>query len=187
MTRIQGFGLAYKAETCTGLGMQMTVKTISKCSYGANSKLDTLIENAFKSCIGERKCEMELSMKDLWTADDSLKPCANEIARRQAGDITYGPAKLYGLAHCQNSDIDLGGNKISRTAASNLIVWIDSFIMIIFLMVVFRLKWYEELVEKDRQLKSPKTEDFSIFLPTIPIDEKDYMIGDDISPELLSV
>lgn len=76
---------------------------------------------------------------------------------------------------------------ISRSSASNLIVWIDSLIMVIFIMVVFRLKWYENLVEKDRQLKMPKTEDFSIFLPTIPIQEKDYMIADEISPELLSV
>jgi len=59
--------------------------------------------------------------------------------------------------------------------------------MVIFIMVVFRLKWYENLVEKDRQLKMPKSEDFSFFLPTIPIQEKDYMIADEISPELLSV
>jgi hypothetical protein len=54
-------------------------------------------------------------------------------------------------------------------------------------MAVFRLRWYEELVEKDRQLKNPKTEDFSIFLPLIPISESDYMVGDEISPELLTV
>jgi hypothetical protein len=54
-------------------------------------------------------------------------------------------------------------------------------------MAVFRLRWYEELVEKDRQLKHPKTEDFSIFLPLIPIGETDYSMGDDISPELLTV
>jgi hypothetical protein len=62
--------------------MDMTVKTIAKCSYGANQALDTLIENAFKPCIGQRKCEMELNLQDMWTVDDSLKPCAYEIARR---------------------------------------------------------------------------------------------------------
>jgi hypothetical protein len=54
-------------------------------------------------------------------------------------------------------------------------------------MAVFRLRWYEELVEKDRQLIHPKTEDFSVFLPLIPIKETDYSMGDDISPELLTV
>jgi hypothetical protein len=36
-------------------------------------------------------------------------------------------------------------------------------------------------------LKNPKTEDFSIFLPLIPISSRDYMIGDEPSPELLTV
>jgi len=80
--------------------MDMTVKTIQKCSYGANAQLDKLIEDAFKPCIGERECVMELSLQDMWTLDDSLKPCAFEIARRQAGNTQYGPAKLFGLAHC---------------------------------------------------------------------------------------
>jgi hypothetical protein len=46
--------------------------------------------------------------------------------------------------------------------------------VILFLCAVFRLRWYEELFEKDRQLKEPKTDDFSIFLPHIPISEEDY-------------
>lgn len=82
MTRIQGLGLAYKDETCTGLGLDLTVKTLAKCSYGANAQLDKLIEKAFEPCIGKRECEMELNLREMWLLDDTLKPCAYEIARR---------------------------------------------------------------------------------------------------------
>lgn len=74
-----------------------------------------------------------------------------EIARRQAGKTDYGEPKFIGLTHCQNNIIDLGSNgNYTRDEASMLIVWLDSLIMLLFVMAVFRLRWYEELVERDR-------------------------------------
>ena len=34
MTNLRQFGLAYKSQTCTGLGAKMKVETIKKCSIG---------------------------------------------------------------------------------------------------------------------------------------------------------
>ena len=62
-------------------------------------------------------------------------------------------------------------------------VYVDSAIVIIFLLTIFRLKWYEDLFERDRQLKQPKTEDFSVFLEEIPIKPDDC----ENNPELLTV
>jgi hypothetical protein len=35
--------------------------------------------------------------------------CQWEIERRQAGKVTYGNAKIYGVAHCKNEIISIGG------------------------------------------------------------------------------
>jgi hypothetical protein len=72
---------------------------------------------------------------------------------------------------------------MSRHEAALLLVLIDSAIVVIFLIAVIRLKWYEDLFERDRQLKEPKTEDFSVFLPEIPVNASDY----ENNPELLTV
>jgi hypothetical protein len=50
-------------------------------------------------------------------------------------------------------DITASGKSVTRQEAAMILVIIDSSIVIIFLIAVFRLKWYEDLFERDRQLK----------------------------------
>ena len=45
-----------------------------------------------------------------------------------------------------------GFMEISRDTAANLIVLFDILIITIFTLCIFRLRWYETLVEGDRQL-----------------------------------
>ena len=66
--------------------------------------------------------------------------------------------------------------------ASLIIVGSDILICLIFTIALFRLRWYEQLVEKDRQLLQPVVDDFSVYMPSIPIAPKDY----DNNPELLT-
>ena len=51
-----------------------------------------------------------------------------------------------------------------------IIVCSDILISVIFTFALFRLRWYEQLVEKDRQLLQPVVDDFSVYMPNIPID-----------------
>jgi hypothetical protein len=110
------------------------------------------------------------------------KACNDEIVSRRAGNIGNGPAKIYGVALCEKDGVMLLGNKIERNQASMIVVGTDLLISIIFTFAVFRLRWYESLVEKDRQLLEPVVDDFSVYLPSIPINPEDY----DNNPELLT-
>jgi hypothetical protein len=77
--------------------------------------------------------------------------CIQEIERRQKGKTYYGPAKIIGLARCEQDFIEVNGSwNITRESASTLIVLLDAIIIIIFVMAVFRLRFYEGLFEKDR-------------------------------------
>lgn len=87
-----------------------------------------------------------------------------------------------GMAVCEKAMVKFLGGEISRQSASMIIVCTDIAISIIFTLALFRLRWYEQLVEKDRQLLQPVVDDFSVYLSTIPISPKDY----DNNPELLT-
>jgi hypothetical protein len=63
-----------------------------------------------------------------------------------------------------------------------IIVCSDILISVIFTFALFRLRWYEQLVEKDRQLLTPVVDDFSVYMPSIPLSPNDY----DNNPELLT-
>lgn len=52
---------------------------------------------------------------------------------------------------------------------SMIVVGIDVFIMIIFMIAIFRLRWYEELTVQDMKAASLRIDDFSVLLTAIPI------------------
>jgi hypothetical protein len=97
------------------------------------------------------------------------KACNDEIVSRRAGNIGNGPTKFYGVAVCEKDGVMFLGTRIERSQASLIVVGTDLLISIIFTFAMFRLRWYEGLVEKDRQLLEPVVDDFSVFLPSIPI------------------
>jgi hypothetical protein len=86
------------------------------------------------------------------------------------------------MAVCEKDGVTLIGMKITRELASLIIVCTDILILILFTIGLFRLRWYEQLVEKDRQLLRPVVDDFSVYMPSIPILPEEY----DNNPELLT-
>jgi hypothetical protein len=72
--------------------------------------------------------------------------------RRRAGKTFYGPAKIFGMAVCEKDGAKILKWKISRQVASLIIIGTDILISIVFTIAIFRLRWYEKLVEMDRQL-----------------------------------
>ena len=99
------------------------------------------------------------------------------------GYLFYGGLKLYGLAECEKEMVTIlpqfsgteeGFMQLSRENAAFAIVGCDILILFLFTIGIFRLRWYETLVEKDRQLLQPHIEDFSVYLPNIPINPKAY-------------
>tara|TARA_B110000285_G_scaffold229495_1_gene294317 strand:- start:1227 stop:1553 length:327 start_codon:yes stop_codon:yes gene_type:complete len=72
--------------------------------------------------------------------------------------------------------------EMSRDTAANIVVLFDILIIAIFTLSIFRLRWYETLVEGDRQLLQPHIEDFSVYIDEIPIEPEVY----EDNPELLT-
>jgi len=72
--------------------------------------------------------------------------------------------------------------EMSRDTAANVVVLFDILIIAIFTLSIFRLRWYETLVEGDRQLLQPHIEDFSVYIDEIPIEPEVY----EDNPELLT-
>jgi len=103
--------------------------------------------------------------------------------RRNQGQIFYGPPKAYAIASCENDSISLGnGITLTREAASIMIVCLDWFVMFFLAMCIIRLQWYEEVSITDMKNGKLKVEDFSVFLPEIPIKRDRY----NNNPDLLS-
>lgn len=63
-----------------------------------------------------------------------------------------------------------------------MIVVFDWLIMLIVAIAIIRLRWYEAQTVNDLKNKKLKLEDFSVFLPNIPIDKALY----NNNPDLLS-
>jgi hypothetical protein len=96
--------------------------------------------------------------------------CINEITRRNEGQMFYGPPTAYAIAACENDSISLGnGITLKREDASIMIVCLDWFIMFFMAICVIRLRWYEEISVTDMKNGKLRVEDFSVFLPDIPI------------------
>ena len=111
--------------------------------------------------------------------------CLTELENRHKGKSKLGPAKVYAMALCEQESVAIlqnGSFKISREGVSILVVLIDIVIMIIFMLAIFRLKWYEKLTVQDVKRSTLRIEDFSVHLDTIPATSDKYF--DD--PDLLS-
>jgi hypothetical protein len=71
--------------------------------------------------------------------------CNQEIVRRKAGKVFYGPPKVIALAVCEKDGVSFLGseNNMSRSTAALIIVISDIAISVIFTLALFRLRWYE--------------------------------------------
>jgi hypothetical protein len=131
-----------------------------------------------KDCVGQNVCSMLLEYERAFTTE-----CINEIVRRNEGQLFYGPPTAYAIASCENDAISLGmGIQLNRENASIMIVCLDWFIMFVLTICVIRLKWYEEVSVVDMKNGKLRVEDFSVFLPEIPIAKNNY----NNNPELLT-
>jgi hypothetical protein len=126
--------------------MDMSVKTISKCSLGGMSgPSNQAITSAFEACKGKKSCQMDIDFASMFDAH-----CNAEIGKRLSGKTFYGEPKIYAISHCVSEVIQTTNDLTSREDASLKIVLIDSIISLLFVLAIFRLKWYEDLFEKDR-------------------------------------
>lgn len=70
MTAPRSLGLSYKAQTCTGLGKDTTVKTIAKCSYGSSDEITNYVDSQFTAlCIGKQSCDLQIDLNELFKND----------------------------------------------------------------------------------------------------------------------
>jgi len=107
--------------------------------------------------------------------------CQDEIQRRHNGNTFYGPSKVYAIAQCEIQTVSLLGTLMTREEGSYLVVGLDCFIMFIIAISIIRLRWYENVSVSDMKKGKLRIEDFSVYIPNIPITKEDY----NNSPELL--
>ena len=71
---------------------------------------------------------------------------------------------------------------MKRENAGLMVVIMDWLIMMVMTVGIIRLRWYEKATCQDMKNKKLRIEDFSIHLPSIPIDKSQY----DNNPDLLT-
>ena len=69
---------------------------------------------------------------------------------------------------------------ISKDRAAKIVVWIDLSIMLVFVLAIFRLKFYEQLSVADLRNGQMRIEDFSLLIDEIPIANEDYNNNPDL-------
>lgn len=70
--------------------------------------------------------------------------CNKELYNRLEGNTLYGPPKIHALTLCKQDQIVVTKSwSLSRDRASKIVVWIDISIILIFVLAIFRLKFYE--------------------------------------------
>jgi hypothetical protein len=140
-------------------------------------RLEQQIEKQFATdCLGKSVCSMFLNFTAIF--DDQ---CQKELKDRLTGNTFYGPPKVLALTQCVQEDFKVGKSGVlSKDAASRVVVWIDVSIVLIFVLAIFRLKFYEELSLADLRHGQMRIEDFSLLIQDIPIDEKDYQNNPDL-------
>ena len=92
---------------------------------------------------------------------------------------------MYGLAHCNQPLVK--GISIPREQASLLIVSLDVLILLLFSVGIARLRYYEEIFERDQQMQAPSIQDFSVYLNSIPIKPEDYNNDKDLLTSMITV
>lgn len=70
---------------------------------------------------------------------------------------------------------------MTREEGAVLVVCLDCLIMLIMAICFIRMRWYERVSVSDMKKGKLKIEDFSVYLPSIPVAKEDY----NNSPELL--
>jgi hypothetical protein len=109
--------------------------------------------------------------------------CNKELSSRLDGKNDYGQPTVHGISMCKQEQIVVTNSwSLSRDRASLIVVWIDVSIILIFVLAIYRLKFYEELTNVDLRNGQMKVEDFSLMFDGIPINEEDY----NSNPELLT-
>mmetsp|Transcript_27946 Transcript_27946/g.42242 ORF Transcript_27946/g.42242 Transcript_27946/m.42242 type:complete len:487 (+) Transcript_27946:260-1720(+) len=150
MSDIVHFGLAYKDYTSVGFGLNVTVRTIDRCSYGMmkDQRTDGFLEEAFNAdCLGKQRCNLFLDFDKVFDSD-----CQYEMSRRLAGKTFYGPPKVYLLTMCSRDSIEVTENwDLPWDRASMVVVWIDILIVFCFILAIFRLKFYSDMVIMDHK------------------------------------
>lgn len=70
--------------------------------------------------------------------------------------------------------------------ASITIVTLDSVIMIMFVIAIIRLRWYERVSIEDMKKEKLVIEDFTVKLPIIPIELEEYNNNPDLLTAMLA-
>lgn len=99
----------------------------------------------------------------------------------------YGPPKVYAIARCEANALHIDKNTIiTWEAVSITIVSLDAFIMIIFVIAIIRLRWYERVTIEDMKKEKLVIEDFTVVLPNIPIELEEYNNNPDLLTAMLT-
>ena len=99
----------------------------------------------------------------------------------------YGPPKVYAIARCEANAFIIDPNtSISWEAASITIVSLDAFIMLLFVIAIIRLRWYERVTIEDMKKEKLVIEDFTVVLPNIPIELEEYNNNPDLLTAMLT-
>ena len=113
--------------------------------------------------------------------------CQREIANRQNGNVFYGPYKVYAIAKCESTSFRMGSEtRFPLDDASITIVTLDSVIMIMFVIAIIRLRWYERVSIEDMKKEKLVIEDFTVKLPIIPIELEEYNNNPDLLTAMLA-
>jgi hypothetical protein len=81
---------------------------------------------------------------------------------------------------CEIDTVDMGSIKMSRENGALLVVILDWFIMFFVAIMIIRLRWYEKVSVQDMKNGKLRIEDFSVYLPHIPVPKEEYHNNPDI-------
>ena len=77
--------------------------------------------------------------------------------------------------------------KIKWEEASIAMCALDAFVMLIISISIIRLRWYEKATCEDMKQGRLRVEDFSVIIPKIPLEQKDYSNSPDLLQAMLAV
>jgi hypothetical protein len=88
---------------------------------------------------------------------------------------------------CEINTVDMGNIKLTREQGAILVVTLDWFIMLFVAVMIIRLRWYEKVSVTDMKNGKLRIEDFSVYLPEIPVPKYDYHNNPDLLTAQLAV
>ena len=171
-----GFGLAAKGQFIKGQGQNVNAQTIERCSLGTMTDLrreQHLIDAFAKFCAGKRACSLPVDLEKVF-----LGQCLYDLQDRMKGrpeKLAYGPPRIYAWAQCHEKDIRIIGQKrMTRQEIALLVVYLDIVVLLLFVLAIFRLKFYEPLTIHDLRQGSLRIDDFSVQMIDIPLSKSEY-------------